>query len=94
MHWLGNGHGVIVLFNNKAIREHIYWNRVHKDHERRGLFIHESLTPARMECRCRYSKLHTDGKISTYYTQGGSVFIKGSRGRLSVIMESGILLYV
>ena len=86
-HWLGNGHSVIVRFNNKAVREEIYRNRVPKDHQKRGLFIHESLTPTKMELVSRCSKLRRDGKISTYYTQGGSVFVKGSRDRPSVMIS-------
>ena len=75
-HWLGGGKSVIIRFNNKAVREEVYRNRVPKDQLKRGLFIHESLTPTKMELVGRCSALRRDGKISTYYTQGGSVFVK------------------
>ena len=85
-HWLGGGKSVIIRFNNKAVREQIYRNRVPKDQSKRGLFIHESLTPTKMELVSRCSALRRDGKISTYYTQGGSVFVKKSRERPSIMI--------
>ena len=85
-HWMGGGHSIIVRFNNKAVKEQIYRNRVPKDQTKRGLFIHESLTSAKMELVSRCSALRKEGKISTYYTQGGAVFIKKSRDRPSVMI--------
>ena len=85
-HWMGGGHSVIVRFNNKAVNEQIYRNRVPKDQTKRGLFIHESLISTKMELVSRCSALRKEGKFSTYYTQGGAVFIKKSRDRPSVMI--------
>ena len=85
-HWLGNGHSIIVRFNNRVVREEIYRNRVRKDPHRRGLFIHESLTESKMELVRRCSKLRTEGKASSY-TQGGNVFVKRSRDSPPVLLS-------
>ena len=63
VHWLGGGRGVIVRFNNKAVRDQIYRNRVPKEHAKRGLFIHESLTSTKMELVGRCSRLRRDKKF-------------------------------
>ena len=76
----------MIRFNNKAVREQIYRNRVPRDHTKRGLFIHESLTASKTELVGRCSKLRKDGKISTYYTQGGSVFVKKLKDQPSVMI--------
>ena len=89
-HWMGNGRSVIVRFNNKAVREAIYRNRVPKDPTKRGLFIHESLTLSKMELVSRCAKLRNEGKITTYYTQGGSVFVKKTRDKPSVMVGLGM----
>ena len=78
---------MIIRFNNKAVRDQVYRSRVPKDQSKRGLFIHESLTPTKMELVGRCSALRRDGKISTYYTQGGSVFVKKSRERPSMMIN-------
>ena len=44
VHWLGGGKSLIVRFNNKAVRDSVYYNRIPKDPSKRGLFVHESLT--------------------------------------------------
>ena len=85
-HWLGNGHSIIVRFNNKAVREEIYRNRVPKDPQKRGLFIHESLTQSKMDLVKRCSRLRSESKVSTYYTQGGNVFVKRSRDTPSILV--------
>lgn len=86
-HWLSNGSSIIVRFNNKAVREEIYRNRVPKDSQKRGLFIHESLTQTKMELVKRCSRLRTEGKVSTYYTQGGNVFVKKSRDTPGIMVQ-------
>lgn len=78
-HWLKYGKSVIIRFNNKAVRESIYRNRVPQDDAKRGLFIHESLTDSKMKLVGRCSQLRKDGRISTYFTQGGNVHVKKSK---------------
>ena len=79
VHWLGGGKGLIVRFNNKAVRDSIYYNRIPKDVSKRGLFVHESLTSTKMELVNRCARLRRDGKIMSYYTQGGNVFVRKTR---------------
>ena len=79
VHWLGGGKGLIVRFNNKAVRDSVYYNRIPKDPAKRGLFVHECLTGTKMELVNRCAKLRRDGKILSYYTQGGSVFVRKTR---------------
>ena len=75
-HWLGGGKSIIVRFNNKAVRDEVYRNRVPKEVEKRGLFIHESLTASKMALVARCAALRNQGHIATYYTQSGNVLIK------------------
>ena len=87
VHWLGDRRSVIIRFNNKAIRDLIYRNRVPKDPAKRGLFIHESLTSTKVELVGRCARLRSEGKIATYYTQGGSVFVKKTRDQPSIMVS-------
>lgn len=87
VHWLGGGSSLIVRFNNKGVRDEIYRNRIPKHADRRGLFIHESLTPAKMSLVTRCAGLRKEGKLTTYYTQGGHVLVKGSKEAPSVLVS-------
>lgn len=78
-HWLKMGESIVIRFNNKAVREEIYRNRVPRDSSRRGLIIHELLSKPKSELVARCAKLRRLGKISTYYTQGGNVFVRYQR---------------
>lgn len=80
VHWLKYNKSIIVRFNNKSVKEAIYRNRVPKDDNKRGLFIHESLTDVKMALVVRCSKLRTARRIGTYYTQGGNVYVKKEKG--------------
>ena len=62
------------------MKEAIYRNRVPKDQNKRGLFIHESLTEGKMELVRRCAKLRREEKVATYYTQGGNVYVKKGKG--------------
>ena len=64
-HWLGGGHSIIVRFNNKEVRNLVYRNRVPKEVEKRGLFIHESLTSSKMALVARCAALRNRRDIST-----------------------------
>ena len=75
-HWLGGGSSIIIRFNNKAVRDEVYRNRVPKEVEKRGLFIHESLTASKMALVSRCAALRNQGHIMTYYTQNGNVLVK------------------
>ena len=90
VHWLSGGQSLIVRFNNKSVREEIYRNRVPKSPEKRGLFIHESLTPSKMALVSRCAKLRNEGKIMTYYTQGGNVMVKKSKNTPGVLVTPGM----
>lgn len=79
VHWLGKGDSIIIRFNNKAVRDAIYRNRVPKDPSKRGLFIHESLTTAKVQTVAKCTKLRREGKLATYYTQSGQVFVKRTK---------------
>ena len=79
-HWLGGGNSIIVRFNNKAVRDEVYRNRVPKEVEKRGLFIHESLTASKMALVARCAALRKQGHITTYYTQSGNVLVKKNKG--------------
>ena len=85
-HWLGGGKSIIVRFNNKAVRDEVYRNRVPKEEGKRGLFIHESLTASKMSLVARCAALRNNGQISTYYTQGGHVLVKKSRNSPSMLI--------
>ena len=85
-HWLGNGKSIIMRFNNKAVRDEVYKNRVPKEVEKRGLFIHESLTASKMSLVARCAALRNTGKITTYYTQGGNVLVKRSKDSPSLLI--------
>ena len=76
VHWMKGGNSLIIRFNNKAVRDDVYRNRVPKEVEKRGLFIHESLTASKMSLVARCAELRKQGQITTYYTQGGHVFVK------------------
>ena len=90
VHWLSGGQSLIVRFNNKSVRDEIYRNRVPKSPEKRGLFIHESLTPSKMALVSRCAKLRNEGKIMTYYTQGGNVMVKKSKNTPGVLVTPGM----
>ena len=89
-HWLGKKDSIIVRFNNKEVREAIYRNRVPKDPERRGLFIHESLTSTKMQMVSRCAQLRREGKVSTYFTQGGNVYVKKHRDAPSILIKENM----
>ena len=85
-HWLGNGKSIIIRFNNKAVRDEVYRNRVPKEAAKRGLFIHESLTASKMSLVARCAALRNAEKITTYYTQGGNVLVKRSKDSPSLLV--------
>ena len=87
VHWLGDRRSVIIRFNNKTVRDLIYRNRVPKDPAKRGLFVHESLTSTKVELVGRCARLRSEGKIVTYFTQGGSVFVKKTRDQPSILVS-------
>ena len=58
-----------------------------KDPAKRGLFVHESLTSTKVELVGRCARLRSEGKIVTYYTQGGSVFVKKTRDQPSILVS-------
>ena len=86
VHWLGGGTSLIVRFNNKAVRDEIYRNRVPRHVDKRGLFIHESLTPSKMSLVTRCAGLRKQEKVCTYYTQGGHVMVKRTKDAPSVLV--------
>ena len=86
VHWLGRGDSIIVRFNNKGVREAIYRNRVPRDANKRGLFIHESLTSAKVQTVSKCAKLRREGKIVTYYTQSGHVYVKKTKESVSLLL--------
>ena len=86
VHWLGRGDSIIVRFNNKGVREAIYRNRVPKDANKRGLFIHESLTSTKVQTVSKCAKLRREGKIVTYYTQSGHVYVKKTKESVSLLL--------
>ena len=85
-HWLGGGNSIIIRFNNKAVRDEVYRNRVPKEVGRRGLFIHESLTASKMALVSRCAALRNKQQITTYYTQGGHVLVKKSKQSPSILV--------
>ena len=87
VHWLGGGNSIIIRFNNKAVRDEIYRNRIPKDVNKRGLFIHESLTAAKMTLVSRCAGLRKEGKLSTYFTMGGNVLVKRSKEAPSILVS-------
>ena len=89
-HWLGGGNSIIVRFNNKAVRDDIYRNRVPKQAEKRGLFIHESLTASKMTLVARCAALRKEGKVATYYTQGGNVLVKKAKNSPSILVTTNM----
>lgn len=91
VHWLGETrNSVIIRFNNKAIREAIYRNRIHKDTTKRVLFIHEALTKSRQKVVTECVKLRREGIISTYYTQGGNIYVKKHKDAPSILLGEGV----
>ena len=90
VHWLGKGDSLIVRFNNKGVREAIYRNRVPKDVNKRGLFIHESLTSSKMQTVTKCARLRREGTLVTYYTQSGNVFAKRSRETPALLIPDGL----
>ena len=90
VHWLGGGSSLIVRFNNKAVRDEVYRSRVPKEAEKRGLFIHESLTPSKMALVSRCVVMRKQGSIMTYYTQGGNVMVKKARDTPSMMVTPGM----
>ena len=86
VHWLGKGDSLIVRFNNKGVREAIYRNSIPKDPTKRGLFIHECLTSAKVQTISKCAKLRRDGRISTYCTQMGHVYVKKTRELPSIML--------
>ena len=89
-HWLGTGDSLIVRFNNKGVREAIYRNRIPKDKNKRGLFIHESLTSTKVQTISKCAKLRREEKISTYYTQSGNVFIKRAKETPPILVPDNL----
>ena len=87
-HWLGGGNSIIVRFNNKAVRDEVYRNRVPKEVEKRGLFIHESLTASKMALVSRCAALRNQGHIMTYYTQNGNVLVKKTKSSPSMLITT------
>ena len=90
VHWLGKGDSLILRFNNKGVREAIYRNRVPKDVTKRGLFIHESLTTAKIQTISKCAKLRRSGKIVTYFTQSGHVYIKRTKESPSILVPDNL----
>ena len=89
-HWLGKGDSIIVRFNNKGVRDAVYRNRVPKEVNKRGLFIHESLTSAKTRTISKCAKLRRDGKLATYFTQSGNVFIKKSKEVPAILIPDNL----
>ena len=89
-HWLGGGTSIIVRFNNKAVRDEVYRNSVPKEVERRGLFIHESLTASKMALVSKCATLRNQGLITTYYTQIGNVLVKKTKGSPSMLITTNM----
>ena len=89
-HWLGGGTSIIVRFNNKAVRDEVYRNRVPKEVEKRGLFIHESLTASQMALVSKCATLRNQGLITTYYTQNGNVLVKKTKGSPSMLITTNM----
>ena len=90
VHWLGNEDSLILKFNNKGVREAIYRNRVPKDVTKRGLFIHESLTTTKVQTITKCAKLRRSGKIVTYFTQSGHVYIKRTKESPSILVPDNL----
>ena len=90
VHWLGGGSSLIVRFNNKAVRDEVYRSRIPKEAEKRGLFIHESLTPSKMALVSKCAVMRKQGSIMTYYTQGGNVMVKKARDTPSMMVTPGM----
>lgn len=90
VHWLGRGDSIIIRFNNKAVRDAIYRNRVPKDVNKRGLFIHECLTTAKVQTVSKCTKLRREGKLATYYTQSGHVFVKRTKESPCLKLPDGL----
>ena len=90
VHWLGGGNSLIVRFNNKQVRDDVYKNRVPKEAEKRGLFIHESLTPSKMALVAKCAVMRKQGTITTYYTQGGNVMVKRQKDTPSMMLSPGM----
>lgn len=87
VHWLGGGKSIIIRFNNKTVRDEIYRNRIPKDINKRGLFIHELLTTAKMSLVSRCAGLRREGKLSTYFTMGGNVMVKRAKEAPSILVS-------
>ena len=90
VHWLGKGDSLILRFNNKAVREAIYRNRIPKDVKKRGLFIHESLTSAKVQTVSKCAKLRREEKIVTYFTQSGHVYVKRTKESPNILVPDGL----
>ena len=90
VHWLGKGDSLIVRFNNKGVREAIYRNRVPKEVNKRGLFIHESLTSSKMQTVSKCARLRREGTLVTYYTQSGNVFAKRTRETPALLIPDNL----
>ena len=88
VHWVGKN-SIVVRFNNKSVREAIYRNRIPKDKSKRGLIIHECLSADKQETVMLCARLRRAGKITTYYTQGGIIFIKSKRELPSLTINPG-----
>ena len=90
VHWLGKGDSLIVRFNNKGVREAVYRNRVPKDVNKRGLFIHESLTSSKKQTVSKCARLRREGTLVTYYTQSGHVFAKRTRETPALLIPGNL----
>ena len=90
VHWLGKGDSLIVRFNNKGVREAIYRNRVPKEVNKRGLFIHESLTSSKMQTVAKCARLRREGILVTYYTQSGNVFAKRTKETPALLIPDNL----
>lgn len=79
VHWLKYEDSLIIRFNNKEIRNRIYQNRVPKDKNKRGMFIHECLTSSKAKLIGRVAKMRKNNLVHSYWTQNGQVFVKGGK---------------
>ena len=86
-HWLKYGVSIVVRFNNKAVKEEIYKNRISKDNHYSGLLIHELLSPSKSALVATCAKLKRTKKLASYWTQGGNVYVKGSRETPPLLVE-------
>lgn len=83
-HWISKNKSIIVRFNDKEIRDSIYRNRIAKTDDKKGLFIHESLTSSRMKVMKHCISLRKDKQIGSYYTHNGNIYVKKNKDAVPI----------